>query len=200
MSSTSMKIFCVLFSLWFTTNYTIAFTSKTQFINAIRISNTKYYANNHGYVPYGLTEDEYKKIKENDQNKKNGNNKKNNQNLGVQGPTKFKSRSLQGWQEAYDKGEVKHKYSPINYIELMKKKLLKLEDVPYMVRGGNWDNSDIKTKLDKSNKVKWSKTDHDYADGGYKKQQSVSILGNGPGFDWTGKGNRTKEKSYPGMF
>lgn len=59
---------------------------------------------------------------------------------------------------------------------------LKVEDIPYMQRGGNWDNSDVKG----AKKVKWLKSDKYYADGGFKKEQSVSIFGYGKGLDWTG--------------
>lgn len=36
-------------------------------------------------------------------------------------------------------------------------------------------------------KKNWLSSDKDYAGGGYKKSQSVSILGEGGGLDWTGK-------------
>ena len=39
-------------------------------------------------------------------------------------------------------------------------------------------------------KIKWLNSDKEYADGGFKKEQSVSIFGNGEGLDWTG--SRTK--------
>ena len=44
-------------------------------------------------------------------------------------------------------------------------------------------------------KKRWLASDKEYADGGYKKAQSVSILGEGQGLDWTGKRNKTG----PGM-
>lgn len=62
-----------------------------------------------------------------------------------------------------------------------------MEDIPYMQRGGNWDNSDVKG----AKKVRWLKSDKDYADGGYKKEQSVSIFGVGEGLDWTGSRDKT---------
>ncbi len=58
-----------------------------------------------------------------------------------------------------------------------------------MQRGGRWDNRDIKG----AKKAKWLKSDKDYARGGYKKEQSVSIFGNGAGLDWTG----TRDKKGP---
>merc|ERR1712157_100881 len=60
---------------------------------------------------------------------------------------------------------------------------LKVEDIPYMQRGGNWDNTDVKG----AKKVSWLNSDKEYASGGYKKTQSVSIFGEGAGLDWTGK-------------
>lgn len=56
-----------------------------------------------------------------------------------------------------------------------------------MQRGGAWDNSDVKG----AKKRNWLNSDKQYADGGFKKEQSVSILGNGAGLDWTGKGARS---------
>ncbi len=55
-----------------------------------------------------------------------------------------------------------------------------------MQRGGNWDNSDVKG----AKRAKWLNSDKDYAAGGYKKEQSVSIFGNGQGLDWTGARDR----------
>lgn len=58
--------------------------------------------------------------------------------------------------------------------------------IQYMQRGGNWDNSDLKG----AKKVRWLQSDKDYANGGYKKEQSVSIFGYGKGLDWTGTRDR----------
>ena len=58
----------------------------------------------------------------------------------------------------------------------------------YMQRGGSWDNSDVKGARNKKN---WLRSDKEYADGGYKREQSVSILGSGASLDWTGKRART---------
>jgi hypothetical protein len=142
-----------------------------------------------GYVPDGLTEDQYRKIKMDDAKKAKG------KELGRLGPKGFKSRSLQSWQEAFDHGKAGHTFAPIDYKERVKRGLMKKEDVPYMVRGGNWDNSDVKG----AKKLQWSKKDKDYAKGGYKKEQSASILGSGPGFDWTGMGDKKNKRNMPGM-
>ena len=56
-----------------------------------------------------------------------------------------------------------------------------------MQRGGAWDNSDVKG----AKRAKWLNSDKEYAGGGYKKEQSVSIFGKGEGLDWTGKKGRT---------
>jgi hypothetical protein len=62
-----------------------------------------------------------------------------------------------------------------------------MEDIPYMQRGGSWDNSDVKG----AKKVKWLGSDKEYSSGGYKKEQSVSVWGFGEGLDWTG--SRSKQ-------
>ena len=137
-----------------------------------------------GYVPDGLTPEEYKKIKQRDQSKVG-------KNLGRLGPKGFKSRSMQAWQEAYERGDAGHTFAPIGYRKLLRQGKLRKEQVPYMVRGGSWDNSDVAG----ARRLKWNKTDKEYAKGGYKKEQSASILGSGPGFNWTGE-KRDPEKNY----
>jgi hypothetical protein len=128
------------------------------------------------YVPSGLSPEEYRKIQENDR-------KMMGKDLGRVGPRGFKSRSMQAWQQAYERGEATHAIAPFGYRELLKEGKISKKDVPYMVRGGSWDNSDVQG----AKRLKWLKTDREYANGGYKKEQSVSILGNGPGFNWTGE-------------
>ena len=51
-----------------------------------------------------------------------------------------------------------------------------------MQRGGAWDNSGVRG----AKRGKWLKSDKEYASGGCKKEQSVSIFGVGQGLDWTG--------------
>jgi hypothetical protein len=53
------------------------------------------------------------------------------------------------------------------------------------------DNADVRG----AKKVKWSKSDKEYANGGYLKEQSVSIFGQGTGLDWTG----TRDVGGPGQ-
>ena len=135
------------------------------------------------YVPQGLTAEQYSSIKKQDQ-------KRVGKDLGRLGPRGFKSRSMQAWQEAYEKGETGHAFAPFGYREQLKQGKLKREQVPYMVRGGHWDNSDVFGAL----RLKWNKTDKDYAKGGYKKEQSKSLLGSGPGINWTGERRQEDRK------
>jgi hypothetical protein len=145
------------------------------------------------YVPDGLTASQYQKIKAQDRQKLEG------KDLARLGPRGFKSRSMQAWQEAYEKGQAKHAYAPFGYREQLQKGQLKLKDVPYMVRpNGSWDNSDVTG----AKRAKWTNRDREYANGGYKKEQSASILGSGPGFDWTGTRSRDenlRNKFVPGL-
>jgi len=144
-----------------------------------------------GYVPDGLSPTDYEKIKKQDRAKVG-------KDLGRLGPRGFVSRSMQGWQEAYERGETSHTFAPINYRKQLQEKKIKLTDIPYMVRGGKWDNSDC-TGPKKQN---WLKSDKDYAKGGYKKEQSVSILGSGPGLNWTGERREDNglRRAFPGFF
>lgn len=62
-----------------------------------------------------------------------------------------------------------------------------------MQRGGAWDNSDVRG----ARKVKWLQSDKEYASGGFKKEQSVSIFGKGQGLDWTGSRDRAGPAQQP---
>ncbi|CBJ27167.1 conserved unknown protein [Ectocarpus siliculosus] len=137
------------------------------------------------YIPDGLSPAEWKKIKDAD--------KKKQENLGKLGPSRFKSRSFQAWQES----GAGHLF-PVDP-KKVKSGEIPMDKVPYMQRGGAWDNSDLtskkgqaamrarKDKVVLNNKVSkgvkqkaWSSTDKAYAAGGYKKEQSVSIFGGTP--------------------
>jgi hypothetical protein len=133
------------------------------------------------YIPSGFTAESYKKFKE--QEKK----KAANKNLGGLGPRGFKSRSFQSFQEALEKGDADHMMPMFNSKAKLKSGEIKMQDIPYMQRGGSWDNSDVKG----AKKVKWQGSDKEYSGGGYKKEQSVSVWGYGEGLDWTG--NRSKQ-------
>ena len=56
----------------------------------------------------------------------------------------FKSRSFDSFVKALEKGEATHLYA-VNPEEVRKGNIA-LKDVPYMQRGGSWDNSDLKGK------------------------------------------------------
>lgn len=137
----------------------------------------------YGYVPSGFTPESYKKFKQDEAKKA-----KVKKNLGGVGPRGFKSRSMQSFQEAMERGEASHLMPVFNAKERVKKGELKVEDIPYMQRGGNWDQSDVKGAKKKS----WLKSDKEYSSGGFKKEQSVSIFGQGEGLDWTGKRARSR--------
>ena len=106
---------------------------------------------------------------------------------------------MQAWQEqAYEKGQAGHSFAPFGYREAFKQGKVSKAEIPYMVRGGSWDNSDVIG----ARRLPWNKKDREYANGGYKKEQSVSILGSGPGFDWTGQRPRDenlKNRVVPGL-
>lgn len=134
----------------------------------------------YGYVPDGFTPESYAEFKKKEAAKMK------TKNLGGLGPRGFKSRSMQSFQEALERGEASHLLPVFNAEEKIRKGELKPEDIPYMQRGGSWDNSDIKG----AKKKRWLKSDVEYANGGYKKEQSVSIFGYGEGLDWTGQRSR----------
>lgn len=142
------------------------------------------------YIPSGFTKESWAQFKAKEKAKKDDLAKKN---LGRLGPKGFQSRSFQSFQEALERGEATHMMPVMFAEERVKKGELKIEDIPYMQRGGNWDNSDVKG----AKKVRWLNSDKDYASGGFKKEQSVSIFGNGAGLDWTGK--RDREGPAAGM-
>ena len=143
------------------------------------------------YTPDGLTAKQYQQIKRKEQLKTQG------KNLGRLGPRGFKSRSMEAWQKAYEHGNAKHSFAPVGFQAKLKQGLLRREDVPYMVRGGSWDNSDVLG----ARRLKWTKEDKVYASGGYKKEQSASLLGTGPGIDWTSSRPRSEnlKRIVPGF-
>jgi len=125
-----------------------------------------------GYVPDGLTPEQWKKIQDEEKAKQ--------KNLGRVGPRGFKSRSFSAWQAAGGK----HLF-PVDPKKVASGEI-PLDQVPYMQRGGSWDNSDLVGKVKGVKAVQWSKEDEEYGRGGYKKEQSVSIFG-GKNLPWVQK-------------
>jgi hypothetical protein len=80
------------------------------------------------YVPEGFTPESYAKFKEAEAKKKA-------KNLGALGPRGFKSRSMQSFQEALERGEAEHLLPVFNARERVKKGELKVEDIPVSVAG-----------------------------------------------------------------
>ena len=64
-----------------------------------------------------------------------------------------------------------------------------------MQKNGQWDNSDVQS----AQRLPWLRKDKEYAAGGYRKEQSASILSSGPGFDWTGQQDRTPTNNKRSM-
>lgn len=89
-------------------------------ISRVRSSETVVFA----YVPDGFTKESYAKFKEQEKAKLA------KKNLGGVGPRGFKSRSMQSFQEALERGEAEHLLPVFNAKERVKKGELKLEDIP----------------------------------------------------------------------
>lgn len=96
----------------------------------------------HAYIPSGMSAAEWKKIQDKEKVKKT--------NLGAGGARGFKSRSFNSFVDAMERGEATHLFA-VNPEEV-KKGNIALKDVPYMQRGGSWDNSDL------TGKKGWQKT------------------------------------------
>jgi len=110
---------------------------------------------NVGYVPDGMTPHQWHDIRRKERNEQR------KKEFGRMGPKGFKSRSLQAFQQDLEKGKVGHLLPVMFAKDQLKKGLIKNEDVPYMQRGGNWDNSDVKG----ANKIDWTDTDKKYETG-----------------------------------
>ena len=103
-----------------------------------------------GYIPDGLTKDEWNSIKKKDQKKK----------LKFEGTSgmKFKSRSFYDFAKGREDGKLEYNMPMEKASEKLKKGLIKPEDIPYMQRpGGMPDNSDLKKKF----KLPWIKDKFD---------------------------------------
>ena len=119
-----------------------------------------------GYVPSGMSAEQYKKLKAKESSAKS------KKNFGAFGPQSFKSRSLQSFQTDLETGRAGHLLPVFNAKEKVRAGKLKQEDIPYMQRGGSWDNSDVKS----AKKKKWNDLDKKY-----NANQRVT------GIDWMGK-------------
>ena len=81
---------------------------------------------------------EWKKIQDKEKTQRTG------KNFGAGGARGFKSRSFNSFVDAMERGEATHLFA-VNPEEVRKGNIA-LKDVPYMQRGGSWDNSDLKGK------------------------------------------------------
>ena len=99
-----------------------------------------------GYVPDGLTKEEWEAIKKKDKKK----------NLKFEGTSgmKFRSRSFKDFVKGREDGTLDYNMPVEQAKDKLKKGLIKPEDIPYMQRpGGMPDNSDLKKKF----KFPWKK-------------------------------------------
>ena len=90
----------------------------------------------HGYVPDGLSKAQYDKLKRDEAAKKA------KKDFGRGGARGFESRSMQSFVAALERGEAKH-LMPVDPSKVQWGEIA-LKDVPYMQRGGCWDNKDLK--------------------------------------------------------
>ena len=75
------------------------------------------------------------------------------------GPRGYRSRSFESFQKALEAGDPKAKNMPVFFAkEKLARGEIKLQDIPYMQRGGSWDNSDVKG----ARKNKWTTADATY--------------------------------------
>ena len=101
-----------------------------------------------GYVPDGLSKEEWDKIKEKDKKKK----------LNFEGTSgmKFRSRSFKEFVKGREDGTIEYNMPMERAKEKLKKGLIRPKDIPYMQRpGGMPDGSDLKKKF--KFKLPWKK-------------------------------------------
>jgi hypothetical protein len=125
-----------------------------------------------GYVPDGMTPDQYKKLKQKEQ--EDAKLKK----FGAFGPQSFKSRSLQSFQKDLEAGKAGHLMPVFNAKEKLKAGQLREKDIPYMQRLGAWDDSDIRGGGGK--KKAWRSEDEKY-----------NANAAPPSVDWMGRNQRS---------
>ncbi|KAH8055206.1 hypothetical protein JL721_10311 [Aureococcus anophagefferens] len=138
----------------------------------------------------GMSKEEWAKIQKKEKDAKKG------KNFGVGGARGFQSRSFNSFVSAMEKGEAGHLFA-VNPRTSARQGRAK--DVPYMQRGGSWDNSDLagkkgwmKTgfgmtafndgKADTTNVKKWTKEDKIYSN----TKPDIGIFGTA--INWNGKG------------
>jgi|UPI000581A3F8 hypothetical protein len=107
---------------------------------------------NMGYVPDGMSPEEYRKLRQKEQDKVK------NKRFGAFGPQTFKSRSMQAFQKDLEEGKGGHLMPVFNAKEKLKSGKIKKEDIPYMQRLGAWDNSDVQN----AKKKQWRGSDKKY--------------------------------------
>ena len=79
---------------------------------------------NVGYVPSGMSVHEWHEIQRAEAKQRRA------KNFAAFGPTSFKSRSLQGFQEDLERGKSKHLFPAMFAKERLKKGQIKAEDIP----------------------------------------------------------------------
>ena len=117
-----------------------------------------------------MSPEQWKKLQEKEKAEKS------KKNFGAFGPQSFKSRSLQSFQKDLEKGKADHLLPVFNAKAKVKAGQIRPEDIPYMQRGGAWDNSDVKT----AKKKQWSDDDKKYN----------PVVTKAGGLDWSGNGMR----------
>eukprot|EP00543_Licmophora_paradoxa_P008078 CAMPEP_0202453128 /NCGR_PEP_ID=MMETSP1360-20130828/11166_1 /ASSEMBLY_ACC=CAM_ASM_000848 /TAXON_ID=515479 /ORGANISM="Licmophora paradoxa, Strain CCMP2313" /LENGTH=198 /DNA_ID=CAMNT_0049072129 /DNA_START=154 /DNA_END=750 /DNA_ORIENTATION=+ len=159
-------VLCVLVSVVYTATVVSAFVPPSPLNKCMLTTTTTLQM---GYVPDGMTPEQWKKQKEQEQKQRSS------KKFGAFGPQTFKSRSFQSFQKDLEKGKTSHLMPVFNAKEKIKKGQLRQEDIPYMQRGGSWDDSDVKGARQK----KWSSMDKSY------------MANEKPaGVDWTGRNQR----------
>lgn len=117
-----------------------------QDITSINIKFKRDFKLNAGYIPDGLTKEEWKNIKKNT-------NKKPLRFEGTKG-MKFKSRTFYDFAKGREDGTLEYNMPMERANEKLKKGLISKKDIPYMQRpGGMPDNSDLQKKF----KFPWQK-------------------------------------------
>ena len=125
-----------------------------------------------GYVPDGMSPEQYKKLKQKE------NAEQSKKKFGAYGPQSFKSRSLASFQSDLEQGKAGHLMPMFNAKEKLNKGAIKQQDIPYMQRGGKWDDSDIKGAKKKAANAYDQK---------YNNESNQRF-----GIDWTGGGSQQR--------